>query len=698
LLRTENIKYSISALIFSLLSFCAQYTFAQITSGDDDEPPPLAEQQLENLTESMDDEETEDDSYLQDLAQFLKEPVNLNHADKGQLEELKIISAIQIDNLIAYRKLLGNLISIYELQAVPGWDINFIRRIRPFITVSNKIEIFNSIGSRLKSGQHTILLRSSRVLEKSKGYLLDRSAASNYYPGSPVKILLRYKYRFKNYLQFGFTAEKDAGEQFFRGAQKDGFDFYSAHFYARNLGIIKSLVIGDFSINLGQGLTQWQGLAFGKGSEIINIKRQSDVLRPYNSAGEIAFNRGVGITLNKNNWEATAFAGYRKLDANFVNDTLNYNDYVSSLQTSGNHRTNSEVTDMGRQGQLSVGGNIGYSNDKFHVGLNGVHYDFEYPITKHGYLYNAFALSGKTAGNYSVDYSYTFKNMHFFGEAAIDNGFDKAFVNGLLISTDAHVDMSILYRKISRGYQSLYTNAFTENTFPANESGLFAGISISPLSSFKINAYADFFSFPWLKYRVDAPSTGQEYMIQFTYHPNKQVEIYTRYRTKTKAINYNPGNLALNPVELKPKQGLRTQFSIKINNSFTFRSKVELVWFDKRGPNPQNGFLVFSEVKYKPLQSPFSANLRLQYFETDGYDSRIYAFENDVQYSYSIPVFFDKGYRYYLNIKFDLTNRLSVWGRFSQTYYPEKNSIGSGLDLINSHSKSEIKLQGILTF
>ena len=122
---------------------------------------------------------------------------------------------------------------------------------------------------------------------------------------------------------------------------------------------------------------------------------------------------------------------------------------------------------------------------------------------------------------------------------------------------------------------------------------------------------------------------------------------------------------------------------------------MELAWFDKIGDNPQNGFLIFSDIIYKPLQRPFSANMRLQYFETEGYDSRIYAFENDVQFSYSIPVFFDKSYRYYLNIKIDLDKKFSVWGRFSHTYYPEKNTIGSGLDLINGHSKSEIKLQGI---
>ena len=96
------------------------------------------------------------------------------------------------------------------------------------------------------------------------------------------------------------------------------------------------------------------------------------------------------------------------------------------------------------------------------------------------------------------------------------NNVDKAFINGLLMSVDPHVDMSFLYRKISRGYQSLYTNAFTESTYPTNESGFYAGISIAPSSYLRINAYADFYHFPWLKFRVDAPSSGSDYLVQLT--------------------------------------------------------------------------------------------------------------------------------------------------------------------------------------
>ncbi|MDQ2720113.1 MAG: helix-hairpin-helix domain-containing protein [Bacteroidota bacterium] len=679
------------------MSSVFNYSYAQETQQEPAEPPIEIEQQLENLTESDEDGVIEDDSYLQSLHHFIRQPINLNYADAGLLQQLNFLSPLQIDNLLSYRKLLGNFLSIYELQAIPAWDIALIRKLRPYITIAEKMDFISSLQNRLKMGNHTILLRSAQVLEKSKGYVIDSGMAKNFYPGSRQKILFRYKYIFRNLLQYGITAEKDAGEQFFKGSQKPGFDFYSAHFFVRNLGIIKSLAIGDFSVNLGQGLIQWQSLAFKKGADILNIKRQSDVLRPYNSSGEIVFNRGLGITLKKSNWETTGFVSYRKLDAGFDRDTLNYEDYVTSLHTSGYHRTASEIAGKNFQGLLSFGGNINYSNEKFHAGVNGVHYNFDHKIIKADYLYNKYAISGKRAGNYSVDYSYTLKNLHFFGEAATDKNLNKAFVNGLLISTDSHVDMSFLYRKIHKSYQSLYGNAFTENTFPTNENGFYSGITINPLDYLRIDAYADFFNFPWLKYRTDAPTSGNEYMVQFTYTPNKQAVFSMRYKTKNKPINYNPDNLTLNPVTTKTKQELRTHFSYQLNKIFIFRSRAEMVWYDKKGNDPQNGFLIYTDLIYKSMKS-LSGNIRLMYFETEGYNSRMYAFENDVLYGYSIPVFFDKGYHYYVNINYDVSKKLSLWARLSQTIYPDKKSVGSGLDMTDGHSKTEIKLQGIYSF
>ncbi len=124
---------------------------------------------------------------------------------------------------------------------------------------------------------------------------------------------------------------------------------------------------------------------------------------------------------------------------------------------------------------------------------------------------------------------------------------------------------------------------------------------------------------------------------------------------------------------------------------------MEVVWYNQKS-GLERGFLSFLDFIYRPMMKPFSGIIRLQYFETDSYNARIYAYENDVLYSYSIPVFYDKGYRYYLTLSYDLTKKLSFWLRFAQTIHRDKKSIGTGLDEISGNKKTEIKVQGRYVF
>jgi hypothetical protein len=652
--------------------------------------PETSEQKLENLADIL-ETETEDDSYLLELERFRKNPINLNHTDADELRELRILSGLQISHFISYRKLFGKFLSIYELQAIPSWDIITIRRLLPFVSIGSSISVKDEAKKRFTGGEHTLLLRFSRILETQRGY--DKSRPGTKYQGGPERILFRYRYTYKNLLQFGIVGDKDAGEQFFRGAQKKGFDFYSFHLFARRIGIVQALALGDFTVNLGQGLIHWQSLAFGKSSEAISIKRQSATLRPYNSAGEFNFHRGAGITIAKGKTEATAFISFRKLSANFVADTVDQYDYISSFLTSGYHRTPSEIADRNILSQTAAGANVKYRTGRLLVSANGIWHRFSLPVQKRSEPYNYYAISGNQWFNFSMDYSYTFKNIHFFGEAAADKNLNKAFVNGLLLSVDNRVDLALLQRTISQGFQSINGNAFTENTFPTNETGWYAGISIRPAMAWRIDAYADFFRFPWLKYLVDAPSRGTEYLSQVTYTPGRNTELYLRYRHENKERN-QPGNVTVtNFLVYKPRQNIRLQFRNRINPSVTLRSRVELMSFDKQGINKSNGFLTYFDIIYKPMLKPLSGNIRLQYFETDNYDSRIYAYENDVLFSYSIPPFYDKGFRYYINLNYDISRRLTCWLRWAQTIYPERKTVGSGLDEIQGNRRSEIKLQ-----
>jgi Helix-hairpin-helix motif len=677
------VKQFIAAI---LLLICIHHS--QLIMGQ--EIPVSTEQQLENLTDA-DQAETEDDNYLQDLEQFKKNPININSADADELKQLRIVSDLQISNLISYRSLLGQLVSIYELQAVPAWDVSTIRKLLPFITTATPLSITEEAGKRFGDGEHSLLLRVTQVLERSQGF--DNSTTGTKYIGSPQRIFLRYRYTYKNLLQYGLVGDKDAGEQFLKGAQRYGFDFYSFHLFARKIGIIQSLAIGDFTVNMGQGLIQWQSLAFKKSVDVMGVKRQSAVLRPYSSAGEFYFHRGAGITIKKGRTEATLFASFRKLSANYVADTINNEDFISSFLTSGYHRTNSEVDDRNKLTQTTFGGNIAYKGKRWHAGINAVSYHFSAPVQKRDEPYNLYAISGNSWMNMSVDYSYTYKNLHFFGEAAVDKNFDKAFINGLLLSVDSRVDISFVQRTISAGYQSINGNAFTENTLPTNETGFYAGATIRPAIGWRFDIYGDVFRFPWLKYLVDAPSRGTDFLSQLTYTPNKQVEVYTRFRNESKQANQSDNNTTTNFLVFLPRKSWRTQISYKLNSSITLRNRVELLWYDKKGENEERGFLSFFDIAYKPMMAAFSGILRLQYFETDDYNSRIYAYENDVLYSYSIPAFFNKGFRYYMTLNYDINKKLSVWVRLAQTVYKDQLTTGSGLDEIPKNRRTECKAQ-----
>ena len=147
----------LTALFFSIFTCTGQ------------EIPVSTEQQLENQTDA-DQGETEDDTYLQELEHFRRNPLNLNTADADELKQLRIVTDLQIVNLISYRNLFGKLISIYELQAVPAWDVNTIRKLLPFVTAATPVLLAEEAGKRFSDGDHSLLLRVSQVLEKADGF------------------------------------------------------------------------------------------------------------------------------------------------------------------------------------------------------------------------------------------------------------------------------------------------------------------------------------------------------------------------------------------------------------------------------------------------------------------------------------------------------------------------------------------------
>ncbi len=624
------------------------------------EPAALREQSMEANAENAGTEGLDDD-LLQLLEHYRRAPLNLNTATEGDLQELMLLTALQIKQLVQYRRMLGPLRSRYELQAIPGWDLAVIEQLLPYITVSDTPGFGESVLQRLKGGQHSLLLRVAQSFRQ-------QAPAEPVYPGSPQRVLLRYRYQFKNTLQYGVLAEKDPGESWGIGARGRGGGFFSAHLFTRNAGLLRVLALGDFTVNMGQGLLIWQSLAFRKGAEVMQIRRQSAVLRPYHAAGEYNFHRGLGCTIGTGRWQFTGFASLRNLDGNREADSVSGDYFITSLQQSGLHRTRSEVSDRGAQRQFTLGGALAWNRPGWHLGLNALHYRFGLPFRKQALPYNKYAMAGTVASFGSLDFNLTYRNLHLFGELAASPGKPAAILMGGLISLAPVLDLSIVYRYLPPGHQPLQANAFSENTLPSNETGFFTGISIRPAAAWRLDAYTDLFRFPWLRFRADAPGSGMDCLVQLLYRPGKQLETSIRFRSETKEQQVT-GDLQEQWAPALPynRKQLRWQLQYHLSPELFLRCRADLSWYRAEKQEREEGILLYADLQYKRPFARWSLAGRLQYFETAGFNSRLYAYEQDVLYSFSIPAFQGQGFRYYLLVKYRLSTSLGLWARVART-------------------------------
>jgi hypothetical protein len=699
----------------SLLLFLCflQTTFGQTpVNVPNDDADNDQNQNIELLSEQNQDENADYTSLVENLRQYQARPINLNNTDKDELMDLGLLTEIQIQNLLAHIAKNGKLISIYELQGIIGFDLVTIRKILPYVKVTDN---FNSshftFNEMLKSGSTESTTRFQRVLEHQAGFdsyndSLLKQSPSNYYLGSADRIFTRLRFRYSNNVSAGFIAEKDAGEPFRKIDslnKKAGFDYYSFHFFLRNIRFIRTLAIGDYQATFGQGLVMWRGFGFGKSVSIANMKRNATGFRPYSSVDENRFMRGAATTIKLGKIETSMFFSSKKIDANVtltdsaVAGALDAEE-VSSIILTGTHRTIGEIKDKDAIQETIFGGNVSYKSNKLTVGVTGQHYMLSKPLNTSDQLYNLYDFRGKQNTNAGLDFSYVFRNLNFFGEGAMSANGGKAMVVGAIMALDPKFTFVTSYRNFDKKYQNMVALAISENTLPQNESGLYMGCEAKLPKNFTLTAFFDQYKFPWLNYKASRPTTGYDFMGQLNWTPNKKTDMYFRYRRRTREQDAGSEYLFDTPVNLT-QENYRYNVSFQLLPYLKLRSRVEIVVYDKQNAPKETGSLMFQDIVFRKIGSPIEITARYGLFETDSYNSRVYSYENDVLYSFSIPALYDKGSRAYLMVDYTINRHIEVWARVAQTFYSNKTIQNAGSPTqINGPAKTELKLQVRLKF
>ena len=339
------------------------------------------------------------------------------------------------------------------------------------------------------------------------------------------------------------------------------------------------------------------------------------------------------------------------------------------------------------------GGNISYNKSGLHLGFTAYKTLYDKELKKETAPYQIYDFQGNENFNMGADFSYSLSKAGFFGEFSMSKNGGYAMVGGMIVNLSPRFKTSLVYRNYSPQYQVVYAVPFAEGSKAKNEKGLFAGAVAYVGNSGVISAYYDIFSFPWLRYRVNTPSQGNKFLVQYQNEISRYFSIYFRLKNETKMLNFTGSTEPLIQPTAVQKRSFRFNMRYAVNYEIILKSRVELSQYQHFPENKKEGYLIYQDIQYKPQNLPFDLSFRYALFNTDDYDTRIYAYENDVLYKFSIPAYYYKGQRYYLLFHWDVMRKLDFWLRFSQSVYFDKNSIGSNLDEITGNTKSEITAQ-----
>lgn len=679
----------ISSFFVIILTICCFHSvcLAQgIPDQELDDLYSLIQDLIENQEEDID---FELNTVFEELVNRYNHPKDLNTASFADLQSLLFLSDIDVNNIIGHKNTYGHFIDIYELQAVQGLSLEKARVLSKLYYVNSQ----RNAPTSYITDRSEIFLKAERKIQTERGFQNDQGESPQY-SGDPNYLYLRIAYKNTEVADIGMTLEKDAGEKWVSNGESST-DFRSAYISKSNITpFLKSIIVGDFTANFGQGLILLNGFGTGKSSYTTTLKRGQKPIRPYSSADENIFLRGIGTEWKMSKMITSTFlVSHSAIDGNLLLDPDGMAIAFSSFQRSGLHRTENELTDKDGVDQTAFGTSIKYENQSGNrLTINGLYIKYSKPLERTDQLYNKFRFQGDNIFNISTDFNTYWNSINFFGELAYaDTGGWAKNVNALT-SIHPKLDLAINYRDYDRDFQAPLSNAFGEGSQTENEEGLYIGLEMRPNKEWKINAYGDFWYNEWLRFGVDAPSNGTEYLLKIENIIKRKRSTYVQYRYERKQENADTENRT-SFITDRALHRLRLHNQYVVNDQWELRSRIELSSFSKEKVINQ-GILIYQDIIYNANKIPLTINSRLTYFNVENFDARIYAFEKDLLYEFSIPFYTGKGWRYYSYLRYQLNKQMTAEIRYSNTHYVDgRESSGSGNTRIDGNNLTHIKAQ-----
>ena len=629
-------------------------------------------------------------------------PININQADSVELQRLGFLTANQIEGIHYYIYRYGALRSVGELMLIPELDYATRQLLSYVVTfgecAEEKASFRETWHQMLTRGRSELSTRMDIPLYRQAGYVprtqgqLD-AAPSRYYVGNALYHNLRYGYRYGNKLSWGFSAEKDAGEPLFTSMQPFP-DYLSGYVQLGDMGLLRQLVVGNYRLRFGQGLVMNSDFALGKTMLLQSLGKQSAMVNPHRGTGEDDYYTGVAVVIGWRRVQLTAFGACRKFDATL--DGVG----IATLRTGGYHRTLTERACRGNTRSDLYGVHVTYAAHGLHLGGTVLYQSFNRNFTPSAQPYKRYAPQGHSFTNASVDYAWHHHRLSVMGETAVDGKGDVATLNMVRVRAADRLYLTLLQRYYAHDYWALEAKSLSASSDVRNERGVYFGAEWQPHQRLAITAYGDAYHFPYLRYRVSAPSYGADAMAAVRYSVSDNHLLQLRYSYRLKQRDVADGYTSLEDVLVNEcTHRLRLRWEATLTPLFSCQATAESSV--AQAEKFSSGYMANFQATYASLgmRHTWRVSGGVAAFLTD-YATRIYSYERGALYAYNYQMFYGKGWRGYLLVQYGhrAMPNLSALAKVGSTFYLDRTTIGSGAAMIADNHCEDVQLQLRITF
>jgi hypothetical protein len=633
--------------------------FSQIDSTSSDNQ----NDNLDNYLNNSSDEQNQL-STIEEWEFYKQHPVSINTITYDELTKIPFVSSNLAIKILLLRDTI-QVTSFDQLLSIKEINKKFLQHLTQFITLESVHASAFSFSSLLPQ-RLEFRTRVEQKLQDQFGY------QNGNYEGNNKTIYQRLLIQTSN-TEIGGIFEKDAGENISHG-------FAGGYVSINDISFIKKIIVGNYSLSFGEGLSASRNMSTIKGIDVIGqIKRSGEMIRPTVSSDEFRYFQGTAGTIHFENVNLSLFYSQRNLPATIDSDGI-----VTSFYTVGLFRTIAEQKKSNSVTEKYYGGAMIYSFNESNIfGLNvsTVEYNKYLKSTLYEFEGNNKRLV------MSLWNSFNFRSLSLFSEIATNDGcrFSKIFGSSYMIMDN--ISISLLHRAYSQAYINPFAHPFSEReNISDGETGTYCGLQLRPSQNVLFSAYVDKFVLP-SENQFDI--IGNEFFIYSKISLSKRFDLMFHLRSKSKQ---QP--LILTNNDERRQNNYRITYSFKISNSLSYTQRFEIVNVCYLpSDSVEQGFLTFAELSYRNSRSPLFIKIRFNIYETDSYDSRIYQFESDVQGNYSNPPLFGKGIRWYIVVGYEIIEKLLFSFKYSETFRPEVDVIGSGDDTLIGNLDNQFALQ-----